>query len=82
MRDLTHTDETLVLQSKVLALQKPTSRTLRAFSQWFTQNDVPKLGGQEASYLERKDDLVALAPVEQDRLNLIMQDYFGWFFRV
>lgn len=45
---------------------------------------MPKLGGHDANMLEAEHvhDLVALAPVDQDRLNLFLQDDLGWLFRV
>lgn len=30
---------------------------------------------------EHEHDLVALAPVDTDRLNVFLKSYFGWFFR-
>ena len=73
-----------MLQSQVHSLQRPTPRVLRAFRHWFREGNVPKLGGHDANMLEAEHmhDLVALAPVDQDRLNLFLQDYLGWLFRV
>lgn len=73
-----------MLQSQVQSLQRPTPRVLQAFRHWFREGGVPKLGGHDANMLEHEHmhDLVALAPIDEDRLNLLLQDYLGWFFRV
>ena len=73
-----------MLQSQIHSLQRPTPRVLRAFRHWFREGNVPKLGGHDANMLEAEHmhDLVALAPVDQDRLNLFLQDNLGWLFRV
>jgi hypothetical protein len=75
-------DEALVLESNVLALAKPTSRTLRAFKRWFRSSAVPVLWGRDQELFEDERDLVALAPVDSDRLNEFLRNYFGWFFKV
>lgn len=72
-----------MLQSQIQSLQKPTPRVLRVFRHWFREGDVPKLGGHDANMLEHEHmhDLVALAPIDQDRLNLLLQDHLGWLFK-
>ena len=39
------------------------------------------LWGRDASLFDDEQDLVALAPVETDRLNIILENYFGWLFK-
>lgn len=39
------------------------------------------LWGRDKHLFDDEEDLVALAPVETDRLNILLQDYFGWFFK-
>ncbi|MCJ1225473.1 hypothetical protein MMC12_002122 [Toensbergia leucococca] len=78
--------EFLVLQSQVYALEGPGKRTLAAFRRWFSPavqgKVIPVLGGRDKDLLDDRKDLVALAPMDEDRLNRFLQDYFGWFFRV
>ena len=71
----------MLLESKILALNPPSSRTLKAFRRWFNLNSVPVLWGRDKHLFDDKQDLVALAPVETNRLSIILQNYFGWFFR-
>jgi hypothetical protein len=71
-----------VLESNVLVLAKPNSRTLRAFKRWFRSSAVPVLWGRDQELFEDERDLVALAPVDSDRLNEFLRNYFGWFFKV
>ena len=74
-------DEALVLESKVLALRSPDSRTLAAFKKWFSVV-VPVLWGRDRMLFDDTNDLAALAPLaETDRLNLLLQRYCGWMFR-
>jgi hypothetical protein len=75
-------DEALILESGVVALSKPGKRTLRAFRRWFGSPDTPVLWGQDEELFNDERDLVALAPVESDRLNEFLRNYFGWFFKV
>jgi hypothetical protein len=85
-------DEALLLESGVLALSKPEKRTLRAFKRWFSSSGVPELWGQDEDVpvlwgrdqdlFKDERDLVALAPVESDRLNEFLRKYFGWFLKV
>ncbi|KAK4148891.1 hypothetical protein C8A00DRAFT_47387 [Chaetomidium leptoderma] len=53
--------ETLLLQSRVSNLPKPSQRVLTAFRHWFNK-PFPVLGGQSKNFLEAKDGLVALSP--------------------
>ncbi|KAL8730387.1 MAG: hypothetical protein Q9181_004684 [Wetmoreana brouardii] len=73
--------EAMLLESRILALSSPSSRTLHAFKRWFNLNSVPKLWGRDEHLFDDEQDLVALAPVDNDRLNLFLRTYFGWFFR-
>ena len=75
-------DEALVLESNVLDLAKPTSRTLRAFKRWFEFSTVSVLWGRDQELFRDERDLAALAPVDSDRLNEFLRNYLGWFFKV
>ena len=78
-------DEALVLENKVLALNPPTTRTLRAFKWWYNpgvSRGVPVLWGKDENLFQDERDFVALAPAETDRLNIFLQTHFGWFFKV
>ncbi len=72
----------MVLESQVLALSPPTSRTLKAFRRVFTSEPIPVLWGRDRDLFNNERDLVALAPVDTDRLNIFLQTYFGWVFKV
>lgn len=74
-------DEAILLESQILALSSPSSRTLHAFRKWFGLNAVPVLWGRDERLFDDERDLVALAPVDSDRLNLFLKTYFGWFFK-
>ena len=76
------TDEALILESRVLALNAPSSRTVRNLKIWFKSTSVFALRGRDERLFENENDLVALAPVETDRLNVFLSSYFGWFFKV
>lgn len=43
---------------------------------------VPVLWGRDRELFRDEQDLVALAPVDSDRLNEFLRNYFGWFFKV
>ncbi|KAI4244014.1 MAG: hypothetical protein LQ352_006941, partial [Teloschistes flavicans] len=73
--------EAILLESQILALSSPSSRTLHAFRKWFGLNAVPVLWGRDERLFDDERDLVALAPVDSDRLNLFLKTYFGWFFK-
>ena len=72
----------MILESQVLKLSSPSSRTLKAFKKWFTSPSLPVLWGQDEHLFQNERDLVALAPVDTDRLNVFLQTYFGWIFAV
>ena len=40
------------------------------------------LWGRDEHLFSDERDLVALAPVETDRLNIFLKDHFGYFFKV
>ena len=78
-------DKALLLHSKVLKLEAPASRTLRAFKVWFGSPGAgnTRLRGQSSHILDNEDDLVALRiPAEQDRLTKLVQAYFPLLFMV
>ena len=75
-------DEALILESRVLALSKPDKRTLRAFKRWFGSSGVPVLWDRDQELFKEERDLVALAPVESDRLNEFLRNHLGWFLKV
>ena len=75
-------DEAMVLESQILSLNSPSSRTLRIFKRWFKPSVKPALWGRDEHLFENENDLVALAPVDTDRLNLFLKSYFAWFFKV
>lgn len=74
--------EAMVLESKILSLNPPSSRTLRDVNRWFNSSSTPALWGRDEHLFDNEKDLVALAPVDTDRLNLFLKSYFGWFFQV
>ena len=71
-----------MLESQVLTLNAPTSRTLRAFKRWFESSPLPVLWDRDKDLFQNERDLVALAPVETDRLNIFLEKYCGWFLKV
>ncbi|KAL9120168.1 MAG: hypothetical protein Q9187_003276 [Circinaria calcarea] len=73
--------EAMLLEAKVLSLNSPTSRTLRDFRKWFVSNSVPVLWGRDKDLYKNELDLVALAPVDSDRLNNFLKRFFGWIFK-
>ncbi|KAF7512686.1 hypothetical protein GJ744_000253 [Endocarpon pusillum] len=80
--------EALLAEHAILNLRPPNSRTLLALRNWFLELDqeetdrVPKLGGNSAYMLNDASDLVSLrAPVEQDRLTKLLQNYLGILFQ-
>ena len=76
------TDEAIILESRVLALNTPSSRTVKNLKIWFKSTSIFALRGRDEHLFENKKDLVALAPVETDRLNVFLSSYFGWFLKV
>ncbi|KAI4261280.1 MAG: hypothetical protein L6R42_003516 [Xanthoria sp. 1 TBL-2021] len=73
--------EALVLESRVLALSAPTPRSLAMFKRWYLHHPRPVLWGRDKDLFRNEQDLVALAPVETDRLNIFLQKYLGWFLK-
>lgn len=71
----------MLLESRILSLNQPSRRTLKVFKHWFSASAVPVLWGRDTKLFDEEQDLVALAPIETDRLNIFLQNYFGWFFR-
>ncbi|KAI4268343.1 MAG: hypothetical protein L6R38_007875, partial [Xanthoria sp. 2 TBL-2021] len=71
----------LVLESRVLALSAPTPRSLAMFKRWYLHHPRPVLWGRDKNLFGNEQDLVALAPVETDRLNIFLQKYLGWFLK-
>ncbi len=72
----------MILESQVLALNAPSSRTVKDFRNWFKSKSIPVLWDRDEHLFENENDLVALAPVDTDRLNLFLKSYFAWFFKV
>ena len=77
----------MILESQVLALNAPTTHMLKSIRKWFTAKSLPGkpftiLWGRDQDIFKDKRDLVVLAPVDSDRLNVFLKSYFGWFFRV
>ncbi|KAL9023683.1 MAG: hypothetical protein Q9196_007044, partial [Gyalolechia fulgens] len=73
--------DALIRESQVLKLSAPAPRTLKVFKTWFLRDHVPVLWGRDQYLFRDEDDLVALAPVETDRLNIFLQTWFGWFLK-
>ncbi|KAE8446491.1 hypothetical protein EG329_011954 [Mollisiaceae sp. DMI_Dod_QoI] len=75
--------EMLLLQSEIHKLERPSSRTITNLRDWFHANNVPVLGGLDKTLLDDNftEDLVALAPVDTDRLNIFLQNNFGYLLR-
>lgn len=72
----------MILESQVLLLNSPSSRTLRDFKRWFKPSSTPALWDRDEHLFDNEQDLVALAPVDTDRLNLFLKSYLGFFFQV
>ena len=72
----------MILESQVLALNAPSSRTVKDFRNLFKSKSIPILWGRDEHLFENENDLVALAPVDTDRLNLFLKSYFAWLFKV
>lgn len=72
-----------MLESQILTLNSPSSQTLKNLRKWFVSNPTPILWGRDEQLLgkQHEHDLVALAPVDTDRLNTFLKSYFGWFCR-
>jgi hypothetical protein len=74
MRHLTNraVDEALLLESQVLALKKPTQRTLRNVKRWFSNGGQTVLLGRDAHLFDDEHDMIALA----------LRAALGWVFEV
>jgi hypothetical protein len=75
-------DEALLLESQVLELKKPTQRTFKNVKRWFQNGGQMVLLGRDAHLFDNEDDMVALAPLDDDRLSRLLRAVFGWFFEV
>lgn len=75
-------DEALLLESQVLALKKPTQRTLRNVKRWFSNGGQTVLLGRDSQLFDSEDDMVALAPMDDDRLSRLLRAALGWLFEV
>ena len=76
-------DEAMMLESQIYTLSPPGPRTLKTFKRWFlSAAPIPVLWGRDAALFDNEQDLVTLASVDADRLNIFLKAYFGWFFKV
>ena len=81
-------EENLVLQSALLSLKRPQTRTLEAFRNVFHNVDesgsgYPTLGGLSATIYNDPDDLMALRTTdEEDRLTSFLRHSFPLLFVV
>jgi len=82
-------DEALLLQSQIANLDRPSSRVLTAFRNWFngknrypkSRGESPILTGRAKSMLDDEKDLAALRPpTDKDALSRFLQDH--WPFQV
>ena len=76
------TDEAMILESQLLSLNAPALQTFKDFKRWFMSAATPVLWGRDEQLYDDEEDVVALAPVDSDRLNRFLKSYFGWFFGV
>lgn len=73
---LTRPDETLVLQSQISHLRRPSQRALTAFKEWLN-NPFPILGGRSKHFLDATDGLVALtAQRDSDSISNLLRRYW------
>ncbi|CZR65468.1 uncharacterized protein PAC_15368 [Phialocephala subalpina] len=81
--DCVPSDEMLLLESDMHKLERPSQRTVSTLREWFHANNVPVLSGLDKTLLndEFTEDLVALAPVDTDRLNMFLQNNLGYLLR-
>ena len=75
-------EEALLLESRILALSAPAVRSVKCFKTWFTSASIPVLWGHDEHLFDKEKGLLALAPVDTDKLDHILIAYFGWLFRV
>lgn len=79
-----------MLESTLLSIKEPSSRTLKAFQNVFNnvnptkpKDSFPTLGGSSAELYDHKDDLMMLvADGQEDRLTALLRHYFAVFFTV
>ena len=80
--------EAIVLESTLLSLKPPSSRTLEAFRNVFhnvkgSGDSFPTLGGYSASILDDVGDLITLrAQADEDRLTTFLRYFFPLLFTV
>ncbi|PQE28778.1 chorismate mutase protein [Rutstroemia sp. NJR-2017a WRK4] len=82
--------EAIVLDSTLLSIEKPSSRTLTAFRNVFHNVHVsgidgayPTLGGHSSQIYDDADDLMVLkSQLEEDRLTRFLRYYFAILFTV
>lgn len=82
--------EAIFFESNLLALDGPSSRTLAAFRNEFnnvkasgSKRDYPTLGGRSRKVYDDSDDLIVLAPQqEEDRLTKFLRQYLAILFTV
>jgi hypothetical protein len=80
--------EALLLESTLICIKPPTSRTLEAFQNVFHNineagETFPSLRGNSASLYDNRNDLVALATfTEEDRLTSFLRHYCAILFTV
>jgi hypothetical protein len=77
-----HPDEALILESQILSLTAPGRHRLKNNRKWFTRTGAPALFGCDENLFSSERDLVALAPIDTDRLNIFLTKYFGYFLKV
>lgn len=75
--------EALIQEQQVLAFKRPSARPLATFRKYFfggDGNDTPNpiLDEQDEYMLDDPRDLVALAPMDDDRLGSFLRNQFGW----
>ncbi|KAL2060237.1 hypothetical protein VTL71DRAFT_9632 [Oculimacula yallundae] len=71
--------EALLQEQQVLALKNPSQRPLATLRRYFFggKRDGAILSDRDAHMLDDERDLVALAPVDDDRLGSFLRDHFG-----
>lgn len=74
--------EALIQEQQVLAFKNPSQRPLATFRRYFfggnrNHPDDAILLGPDSHLLDNERDLVALAPMDDDRLSSFLRDNFG-----
>ena len=68
------------MESTMLSLRRPARQTFDAFLDHF-KTPYSALGGRNAALYDDRDDLVALSrPTEEDRLTMVLRNYFPFLF--